>query len=71
MNFSVKNVFSKFEHIRIKPRIYSHLLNKSLTENLIFGVVYIIGFTTKLRNFSSNLTASLSFTLHQSTLDAD
>ena len=70
MNFSVKNVFSKFEHIRIKPRIYSHLLN-NLKENLIFGVVYIIGFTTKLRNFSSNLTASLSFTLHQSTLDAD
>ena len=70
MNFSVKNVFSKFEHIRIKPRIYSHLLN-NLTENLIFGVVYIIGFTTKLRNFSSNLTASLSFTLHQSTIDAD
>ena len=36
MNLSVKNVFSKCEHIRIKLRIYSHLLNKSLTENFIF-----------------------------------
>ena len=46
MNFSIKNFFSKSEHIRIKMRIYSHLLNKSLTENFIFCVVNIIGFTT-------------------------
>ena len=51
MNFSVKNLFSKCEHIRIKLRIYSHLLNKSLTENFIFCVVNIIGFTTESCKF--------------------
>ena len=34
------------EHIRIKLRIYSHLLNKSLTENFIFCAVNI-GFATE------------------------
>ena len=51
MNFSVKNFFSKCEHIRIKLRIYSHLLNKFLTENFIFCVVNIIGFTTESCKF--------------------
>ena len=51
MNFSVKNLFSKCEHIRIKLRIYSHLLNKSLTENFIFCVVNIIDFTTESSKF--------------------
>ena len=37
----IKNVFSKCEHIRIKLRIYSHLSNKSLTENFIlFGLIF-------------------------------
>ena len=45
MKYFVKN-FNKCEHIRIKLRIYSHLLNQSLTENFIFCVVNIIGFTT-------------------------
>ena len=66
MNFFVKNLFTKFEHIRIKLQIYSHLLNKSLTENFIFCVVNIIGFTAKSRKLILNLIASLSFTLHQS-----
>ena len=39
------NFFSKCEHIRTKLRIFSHLLNKSLTKNFIFYVVNIIGFT--------------------------
>ena len=51
MNFSVKNFFSKCEHIRIKLRIYSHLLNKSLKKNFIFCVVNIIGFTTESCKF--------------------
>ena len=51
MNFSFKNLFSKCEHIRIKLRIYSHLPNKFLTENFIFCVVNIIGFTTKSYKF--------------------
>ena len=51
MNFFVKNLFSKCEHIRIKLRIYSHLLNKSLTENFIFVVVSIIAFTSECCKF--------------------
>ena len=51
MNFSVKNLFSKCDHIRIKLRIYSHLLNKSLTEKFIFCVLNIIGFTTEYCKF--------------------
>ena len=47
MNFSVKNLFSKCEHIRIKLRIYSHLLSKSFTKNFIFCVANIAGFTTE------------------------
>ena len=39
MNFSVKNLFSKWEHL-----FSNYLLNKSLTENFIFCVVNIIGF---------------------------
>ena len=46
MNFFAKNLFSNCEYIRIKLRIYSHLLNKFLSENFIFYVVNIIGFTT-------------------------
>ena len=33
--FSIKDVFSKCDQIRRKLRIWSHLLKKSLTENLI------------------------------------
>ena len=38
-------------NIRIKLWIYSHLLNKCLTENFIFCVVNIIGFTTESFKF--------------------
>ena len=51
MNFSVKNLFSKCEHIRIKLRFYSRILNKSLTENFIFCVVNVIGFTIESCKF--------------------
>ena len=47
MNFSVKNFFSKWEHIGMNLRIYSYLLKKLLTENFIFCAVNIIGFTTE------------------------
>ena len=36
MKFSVKDFFGKFGKILRKLRIYSHLLKKSLTENVIF-----------------------------------
>ena len=40
MKFSIKDFFSKFDQIRRKLRIWSHLLKKSLMENFIFCVVY-------------------------------
>ena len=39
MKFSIKDFFSKCDQIRRKLQIWSHLLNKSLMENLIFCAV--------------------------------
>ena len=39
MKFSIKNFFSKFDQIRRKQWIWSHLLKKSLMQNFIFCVV--------------------------------
>ena len=39
MKFFMKDFFSKCDQIRRKLRIWSHLLKKSLMENLIFCVV--------------------------------
>ena len=39
INFSVKVFFSKYDQIRRKLRIWSHLLKKYLMENLIFCAV--------------------------------
>ena len=36
MKFSIKDLFSKCDQSRRKMRIWSHLLKKSLMENLIF-----------------------------------
>ena len=71
MNFSVKNIFSKCEHIRIKMQIHSHLLNRSLTETLFFVLLILLELLLSLASFSSNLIASLAYTLHYSTLDTD
>ena len=72
MNFFIKNFFSKFEHISIKLRIYSHLLNKSSMENFIFFVSWmLLVLLLSLESFPSNQIASLSYSLDQSTLDAD
>ena len=51
MKFPAKNFFSKYEQMRIKLPIYSHLLNKSLTENFFFFVGNIIGFTNESCKF--------------------
>ena len=40
MKFYFKDFFSKCDQIRRKPRIWSHLLKKSLMENFIFCAVY-------------------------------
>ena len=39
MKFSTMDLFSKCDQIRRKLRIWSHLLKKSLMENLIFYAV--------------------------------
>ena len=39
MKFSIKDFFSKCDQIRSFQRIWSHLLKKSLMENLIFYAV--------------------------------
>ena len=39
MKFSMKTFFSKCDQIRIKQRIWSHLLTKSLIENFTFCAV--------------------------------
>ena len=40
MKFSIKDLLSKCDQIRIFLRIWSRLLNKSLMENFIFCAVY-------------------------------
>ena len=42
MKFFIKNLFSKCDQIRQKLRIWSHLLKKSLIENLFFCTVDIL-----------------------------
>ena len=42
MKFSIKYFFSKCEQILRKLRICSHLLNKTLMENVIFCAVYVL-----------------------------
>ena len=42
MMFSIKDFFSKRNQIRRKLRIWSHLLKKSLTENIIFCTVLLL-----------------------------
>ena len=43
MKFSINDFFSKYDHIRSKLRIWSHLLKKSLMENFIFCAVLKLG----------------------------
>ena len=42
MKFSIKDFFSKFDQIRRKLRILSHVLNKSLMENFIFCALLLL-----------------------------
>ena len=42
MKFSIKDFFSKCDQIRSFRRIWSHLLKKSLMENLIFCAVQVV-----------------------------
>ena len=49
MKFSIKDFFSKWDQIRSKLRIWSHLLQKSLMENFIFCAVFIVIFKAKIK----------------------
>ena len=51
INLNIKNSFSKCEHIRIKLRVHTNLLNHFLTGNFIFSVVNIIGFAAESCKF--------------------
>ena len=51
MKFSIKDFFSKCDRIRRKLRIWSHLLKKSLMENLVFCVVIRLNATIKLKHY--------------------
>ena len=42
MKFCIKDFFSKFDQIRRKLRILSHVLNKSLMENFIFCALLLL-----------------------------
>ena len=46
MKFSIKSFFSKYDQIRRKLRIWSHLQKKSFMENFIFcAVIFTTGST--------------------------
>ena len=50
MKFSIKDLFSKCDQIRSFLRIWSHLLKKSLMENLILCAVCLLNIANCLRN---------------------
>ena len=63
MKFYIKDFFSKFDPIRRKLRIWSHLLKKSSMENFIFSAVQLpYGFFEKsiLLGWYSFTTEALS-----------
>ena len=42
MKFSIKDFFSRYDQIRRKLQIWSHLLKQSLMENFFFCVLVIL-----------------------------
>ena len=63
MKFSINDFFSKYDQIRRKLRIWSHLLKKSLAENFIFCAVRLVigGKAGKETTESSKLEFLLTF----------
>ena len=61
MKFSIKNIFSKYDQIRRKLQIWSHLLKKSLMENLIFCAMKLMklpaAYTLNIKNRSHKASA--------------
>ena len=62
IKFSIKNFFSKCDQIRRKLRIWSHLLKRSLMENLIFVQWYFILFLSNHLNNVSEISWKLWIT---------
>ena len=54
LKFSITDFFSKYDQIRRKLRICSHLLKKSVLENFIFCAVYVTVSDSKLLQLISN-----------------
>ena len=70
MKFSIKDFFSKCDQIRSFLRIWSHLLKKSLMENVVFCAVdgitlssYVEGYVKLKKNSSLNFISLVSFQL--------
>ena len=65
MKFSIKDFFSKCDQILRKLRIWSHLLNKSLMENLIFCAVFLPGEMRRVQGSLErlNVTSTLEVAL--------
>ena len=50
MKFPIKDIFSKFDQVHSFLRIWSHLLKKSLMENIIFCTVYLSNYDIEIKN---------------------
>ena len=59
MKFSIKDFFSKYDQIRRKLRIWSHLLKKSLMENFFFCAVIFLNISSGVVNFGMKNMAGL------------
>ena len=59
MKLSIKDFSSKFDQIRRKLRIWSHLLKKSLIENFIFCTVIIILWGWHLKGWGAAICKSI------------
>ena len=68
MKFSIQDFFSKCNQIQRKPRIWSQLLKKSLTENFLFCAV-LVKKQTMACNFLNSLQASVPTLYHLKTLE--
>ena len=64
MKFSINDFFSKCDQIRSFLRIWSHLLNKSLTENFIFCAVYVFGVIYQMKEPEHSFSLDLGI-IHQ------
>ena len=62
MKSSIKDFFSKYDQVRWKPRIWLHLLKKSLTKNFTFCVVRCLT-SNHLEYTMSGFVCRVTFTL--------